>query len=46
MYLASQVLGSPLEGVGRTFDKRVGEGENVWKLVMEDDMKEGEAKVR
>lgn len=46
MYLATQILGIPLDGVGAAFEKRVGEGENVWRLVMQGETRDGDAKVR
>lgn len=46
MYLATQILDIPLEGTGKPFDKKVGEGENVWRLVMDQETKDGEAEVR
>lgn len=48
MYLATQILDLPLEPerIGREFNKQVGEGENVWSLVMDEETVQGEAEVR
>ena len=45
MYLATQVLGIPLEGVGQNFGFETGDGGNVWKMVMGDDLKPNEGEI-
>jgi len=45
MYLATQVLKSPLDGVGEVYGFETGDGGNVWKMVMGDGLKEGEGEV-
>ena len=45
MYLATQVLGMPLDGVGQRFKFDIGSGDNVWKMAMGDDVKEGAGEV-
>jgi len=45
MYLATQVLKTPLEGVGEQYGFETGDGDNVWKMVMGDDLKEGQGEI-
>jgi hypothetical protein len=45
MYLATQVLQIPLEGVGKEYGFETGDGGNVWKMAMGDDIKKGEGEV-